>query len=112
MQATGTLQETRFSKGFVLVVIAMLCALVLGAAGGYAARSVGQASGGAVQTQHVNAGLLDRGADRGGIAVQGDPQSDLTRVLPTAGPADPAIGYDISQWAGSNQGQPDHGVIP
>ena len=33
MQATGTLHEARFSKGFILVVIAMLCALVLGAAG-------------------------------------------------------------------------------
>ena len=100
MQATGTLQETRFSKGFVLVVIAMLCALVLGAAGGYAAR--GGAAAPATQT-NVQPRVE---------AVQGDPQSDLTRVLPTAGPADPAIGYDISQWAGSNQGQPDHGVIP
>jgi hypothetical protein len=100
MQATGTLHEARLSKGFVLVVIAMLCALLLGAAGGYAARTVGQASAGAAVTQHVNAGpaLLDRGADRGGVASQGGPQSDLTRALTTAAPDTVNV--------------PDHGFIP
>lgn len=117
MQATGTLQGARASKGFILVVVAMLCALLLGAAGGYAARSASQTSGGAAQTVQANApnsGLLDRGADRGGIAGQGSPQSDLTRALPTSAPADPAAGYDISQWTGSNAANsaPDHGLIP
>ena len=101
MQATGTLHEARSSKGFILVVVAMLCALLLGAAGGYAARSASQTSGGAAQTVQVNApnsNLLDRGADRGGSAGQGSPQSDLTRALPTVAPAPKAA--------------PDHGLIP
>ena len=86
MQATGTLRETRVSRGFVLVVIAMLCALVLGAAGGYAARSGGSATVTQTQAQpRVDAG-------------QSDPRSDLTRALPTAAPMTVNI--------------PDHGFIP
>ena len=101
MQATGTFHEARFSKGFILVVVAMLCALLLGAAGGYLARSGGQAAG-------SNGAHVQQKVD----AIQGGPQSDLTRVLPTAAPAAPAAGYDVSQWTGSNPAQPDHGFIP
>ena len=86
MQATGTLQGTRFSKGFILVVVAMLCALLLGGAGGYLARSGGQAAGGSTHVQTV----VD--------ANQGGPDSDLTRALPTAAPAPIAV--------------PDHGMVP
>jgi hypothetical protein len=103
MQATGTLREARFSKGFILVVVAMLCALLLGAAGGYLARGGSQATGGgSVHAQAAN------------DANQGGPDSDLTRVLPTAGP-NPAAGYDISQWSDSNAAQPiepDYGYLP
>lgn len=100
MQATGTLRETGVSKGFILVVLAMLCALVLGAAAGYAARSAGSAAG----TTPVHAqSKVD--------ATQGGPQSDLTRALPTAAP-DPVAGYDTSQFSGSNQPQPSYGLIP
>ena len=91
MQATGTLRGARFSKGFILVVVAMLCALLLGAAGGYLARNGHQAAGSGAQAHQT----VD--------AVQGGPQSDLTRALPTAAPsADPAAGYAI----------PDSGLIP
>jgi hypothetical protein len=100
MQATGTLRETRSSKGFFLVVVAMLCALVLGAAGGYAARSSSPATGGAAHAQQRVE------------ANQGGPQSDLTRALPTSAPANPGAGYDISQWTGSSPVQPDHGFLP
>lgn len=88
MQATGTLRDSRPSRGFFVVVVAMLCALVVGAAGGYAARSLSPATVGATHTQlqRVDAG-------------QGGPQSDLTRALPSAAPAaEPAI--------------PDGGLIP
>ena len=92
MQATGTLREARFSKGLFLVVVAMLCALVLGAAGGYAARSVSPATGG-------GAAHVQQRVD----ANQGSPDSDRTRALPTAAPtADPAAGYAI----------PDQGFVP
>lgn len=101
MQATGTLHESRISKGLILVVVAMLCAALLGGLGGYLARTSGQpAAGGAVNAQPK----VD--------AIQGDPNSDLTRVLPTSAPADPATGYDTSNWSGSSTAQPDHGVIP
>ena len=99
MQATGTLQEARFSKGFILVVVAMLSALLIGAAGGYLARSGSQAPAGVNHTLVVDAN-------------QGGPSSDLTRALPTSAPADPAAGYDISQWTGSSAAQPDHGFLP
>jgi hypothetical protein len=92
MQATGTLREAGVSKRFILVVIAMVCALILGAAGGYAARNV---SSGAPSVQsHSAVG-----------ANQGDPRSDLTRVLPTAAPAPAAapVHYD---------GVPDAGYTP
>jgi hypothetical protein len=118
MQATGTLREARFSNGFILVVVAMLCALLLGAAGGYRA-GPGTAGGSVLHKAPVNA----LRAPNGGLgyysgtwpenANQGSPQSDLTRVLPTAAPsADAAAGYDVSQWSGSNPAQPDHGLIP
>jgi hypothetical protein len=100
MQATGTLREARFSKSFILVVVAMLCALLLGAAGGYLARSGGQSAGTGTHVQQK----VD--------AIQGGPDSDLTRALPTAAPADPAAGYDVGQTTGSNEPQPDHGFIP
>ena len=77
MQATGTLQGARSSKGFILVVVAMLCALLLGAAGGYLARGDSQAAGGSTHAQTV----VD--------ANQGGPDSDLTRALPTAAPERP-----------------------
>jgi hypothetical protein len=100
MQATGNLREVSFSKGFILVVLAMVCALVLGAAAGYAARSAGSAAG----TTLVHAQpKVD--------AIQGGPQSDLTRALPTAAPG-PAAGYDTSPITDSNQPQPSYGAIP
>jgi hypothetical protein len=107
MQATGTLQEARFSKGFILVVVAMLCALLLGAAGGYAVRSSGSATG--------TPAVVHPGVDLN----QNGPNSDLTRVLPTAYP-DPAAGYDISQWTGTSaasnpvagSASPEGGLIP
>ena len=88
MQATGTLQETRLSRGFIAVVLAVLCALVLGAAGGYLARPAATAGGGAVQRLSVAAG-------------QGSSQSDLTRALPVAGAK-----------ATPGSAAPDHGFIP
>lgn len=107
MQATGTLRESGFSKGFILVVVAMLFALVIGAAAGYAARSVSSAG----TPQLVVQPKVD--------AVQGGPSSDLTRALPTAAPqvwsspgSNPVTGYDVSQWATSNPAQPDSGLIP
>lgn len=106
MQATGTLREAGFSKGFILVVVAMLLALVIGAAAGYAARSVSSAG----TPQQVQPKV---------DAIQGGPNSDLTRALPTAAPqvwsspgSNPVTGYDVSQWAGSNPAQPDSGLIP
>jgi hypothetical protein len=82
MQATGTLQEARFSKGFILVVVAMLCALLLGAAGGYAVRGTGSATGApAVIRPAVDAN-------------QNGPNSDLTRALPSADPV-PAVLRDL-----------------
>lgn len=99
MQATGTLREAGFSKGVILVVVAMLCALVLGAAGGYAARGASSTAGTPVHAQPaVNAN-------------QGGPDSDRTRALPTAAP-NPAAGYDTSQWTDSNPPMPDDGLIP
>lgn len=100
MQATGTLHDPRISKGLILVVVAMLCAALLGGLGGYLARTGGQAAGGSVVVQQKS------------DANQGGPSSDLTRVLPTSAPADPATGYDTSNWSGSSIAQPDHGVIP
>jgi hypothetical protein len=96
MQATGTLQEARFSKGFILVVVAMLCALLLGAAGGYAVRDSGSATG--------TPAVVHPGVDLN----QNGPNSDLTRVLPTAPQglasqsANPVTGYT----------SPDRGLIP
>jgi hypothetical protein len=84
----------------ILVVIAALCALLLGAAAGYAARDVSAPAGNQVHATKA----ID--------ASQGGPNSDLTRVLPTAPAADPAAGYDISQWTDGNAPQPDHGLIP
>lgn len=119
MQATGTFQEARSSKGFILVVLAMLCALLLGAAGGYAARSAGSAAGApAVHGPlgvHGNLGYYSGSWPLN--ANQGGPDSDRTRALPTSAPADPAAGYDISQWtepsaAPAGHSAPDHGVIP
>ena len=86
MQATGTFREAGFSKGFVLVVVAMVCALVLGAAGGYATRNISHSGGASVHAAVVN---------------QGGPQSDLTRALPSSAPARPAA-----------EPQPDHGFLP
>ena len=99
MQATGTLREAGFSKGFVLVVVAMLCALLLGAAAGYAARPASSTAG---TPQHAQPAV---------DINQGGPDSDLTRALPTA-PANPAAGYDISQWSDSGSVTPISGVIP
>ncbi len=87
MQATGTFREAGLSKGFVIVVIAMLCALLLGGVGGYLARSVDTGAGIPAHAQPV----VD--------SNQGGPDSDLTRVLPTAGPADAPY-------------QPDYGIVP
>jgi hypothetical protein len=89
MQATGTLREARLSKGFILVVVAVLCALLLGAAAGYFGR------GGSVAPAAGNHSALAADAN------QGSPDSDRTRALPTAYP-DPAAGYGI----------PDTGLIP
>ena len=85
MQATGTFRAAGFSKGFVLVVVAMVCALVLGAAGGYATRNISHSGGASVHAAVVN---------------QGGPQSDLTRALPSSAPARPAAEL-----------QPDHGFL-
>ena len=87
MQATGTLREAGPSKRFILVVIAVVCALILGAVGGYAARNTGSGAGAVVQSHSA----VD--------ANQGDPRSDLTRVLPTAAPA-------------QSDGVPDAGYTP
>ena len=87
MQATGTLREAGVSKRFILVVIAMVCALILGAAGGYAARSTGSGAGAVVQSHSA----VD--------ANQGDPRSDLTRAQPTEAP----VHFD---------GVPDAGYTP
>lgn len=87
MQATGTLREAGVSKRFILVVIAMVCALIVGAAGGYAARNASSGASPAVQSHSA----VD--------ANQGDPRSDLTRVLPTAAPA-------------QSDGVPDAGYVP
>jgi hypothetical protein len=99
MQATGTFREAGFSKGFVLVVIAMACALLLGAAGGFAARNVSSSGGASVHAQSVV------------NAHQGGPQSDLTRALPTSAPADASAGYDVRPWQ-TSQPQPDFGPLP
>ena len=87
MQATGTFREAGLSRSFVIVVIAMLCALLLGGVGGYLARSVDTGAGIPVHAQPV----VD--------SNQGGPDSDLTRALPSAAPA-------------AEQPQPDYGIVP
>ena len=51
MQATGTLRDARGSRSVLLVALAVVFALALGAAGGYAARSLSPAAGGAAPVQ-------------------------------------------------------------
>lgn len=104
MQATGTFREAGLSKGFVIVVIAMLCALLLGGVGGYLARSVDTGAGVPTYAQPAvesNQGGPDSDLTRAlpTAAPQGGPDSDLTRALPTAGPADAPY-------------QPDYGIVP
>lgn len=93
MKATATLSNPRSLRGFVLVVVAMLCALVLGAAGGYAAHSQKPATGGAPQTRQLR---VDANPGEGG-------QSDLTRAQPTEAP---------SVVSGAEYAIPDSGLIP
>jgi hypothetical protein len=87
MQATGTFRTAGFSKGFVLALMAIVCALLLGGAGGYLARSVDTAASTPAHTQTVVE------------SNQGGPDSDLTRALPTAAPS-------------ASEPQPDYGAIP
>ena len=90
MQATGTLREAGLSKGFILVVVAVLCALLLGGLAGYAARNVSPAAGTTVHAQPAVE------------ANQGDPRSDLTRALPTGRPS----------FEPANEAHPVYGIYP
>ena len=105
MQATGMFREAGFSKGFVLAVMAIVCALLLGYAGGYLARTVNTAATTPVHAQPVvesNQGGPDSDLTRAlptAAPVVGDPQSDRTHALPTAAPT-------------AAEPQPDHGFIP
>jgi len=92
MQATGTLRKTGLSKGVTLLVIAIASAVLLGGAGGYAARSLNTAASSPTVAQpalQINQGGPDsdltRALPTAAPAVSG-PQSDLTRALPTAAP--------------------------
>jgi hypothetical protein len=123
MQATRTLGGQGISKSTVGVVVAIAAAFVIGAGGGYTARSVGSAApathlAGTVSTLHQQApDAVDRnarlalqraggpGGQFGDVSAGYDPNefvSAPTRVVVPA--VDPAAGYDISQWVGAPAG--------
>lgn len=93
MQATGTFRKTGLSKGVALLGIAIASAVVLGGAGGYAARSLNTAANSPVHVPpavQLNQGGPDSDLTRAlptAAPAVGGPQSDLTRALPTAAPA-------------------------
>lgn len=93
MQATGTFRKTGFSKGVALLVVAIASAVLLGGAGGYAARSLTTGANSPAHVQpatQLNQGGPDSDLTRAlptAAPAVGGPQSDLTRALPTAAPA-------------------------